>query len=149
MHRAADGAAGAGGFVAAFGAGLAFTRVEDGDHGGADCSSGLRDGHAFPGRAHTSGRMARAVGAVGVVSECGGERYGECGGADLRDLSGAGADADYRRTVLSGGAGGGGAGADQWGSAGGGTGTGGAGEVTRLRRSVRSLAATMKLTAVF
>src|SRR5471032_3201359 len=137
MHRAADGAAGAGGFVAAFGAGLAFTRVEDGDHGGADCSSGLRDGHAFPGRAHTSGRMARAVGAVGVVSECGGERYGECGGADLRDLSGAGADAEIGRTVLSGGAGGGGEGADHWVGAGAGPGARGAGEVTKPRRLVR------------
>jgi len=58
MHCAADGAAGAGGFVAAFGVGLAVTRVEDGDHGGADCFGGLRDGRAFPGRPGAPGGMA-------------------------------------------------------------------------------------------
>jgi hypothetical protein len=75
--------------------------------------------------------MARAVGSMGVVSECGIERNGECGGAGLRDLSGAGADAHYRGTVLSGGAGSGGAGADRWVGAGTGSGTRGAGQVTQ------------------
>src|SRR5207237_6404342 len=129
MHCSVDGAVGAGAFVDAFGAGLAATRSEDGDDRGADRAGGLRDGHAFPDRAEATGGMARAVGALGLVAERGIERNGIGGSAGVRDLSRVGADADYRRAVLSGGPRGGGAGGDERaGGAGAGARAGGAGE---------------------
>ena len=74
--------------------------LEDAAYGGADFPRRFRDGHAFSHRPGAPGALARAFGALGLVTECGGQRVWLGRRLGLRHLSRVGPDpSDWRPAV--------------------------------------------------